>query len=135
MKYEFKYDGTTSILWGSTVYYRYKFIKVVCLKYIHHISLWHKYHILLLEMFKANVIPPLIGLYCNHLVCPSVRLFVRPFTLSLKISQLLLEEMILYLIYGFGMMTCTVSPLSRFTAHQYPDMVQVTMHAKAIYQI
>ena len=25
--------------------------------------------------------------------------------------------MILYLIYGFGMVTCTVSPLSRFTAH------------------
>jgi hypothetical protein len=32
-------------------------------------------------------------------------------------SQLLLEEMILYLIYGFVMVTCTVSPLSRFTAH------------------
>jgi hypothetical protein len=28
--------------------------------------------------------------------------------------------MILYLIYGFGMMTCTVSPLSRFTAHLLP---------------
>jgi hypothetical protein len=25
--------------------------------------------------------------------------------------------MILYLIYGFCMVTCTVSPLSRFTAH------------------
>jgi hypothetical protein len=37
-----------------------------------------------------------------------------------KISQLLLEEMILYLIYGFGMVTCTVSPLSRFTAHLLP---------------
>jgi hypothetical protein len=48
--------------------------------------------------------------------CPSV----HPFTLSLQISQLLLEEMILYLIYGFGMVTCTVSPLSRFTAHLLP---------------
>jgi hypothetical protein len=28
--------------------------------------------------------------------------------------------MILYLIYGFGMVTCTVSPLSRFTAHLLP---------------
>ena len=28
--------------------------------------------------------------------------------------------MILYLIYGFGMVTCTVSPLSRFTAHLFP---------------
>jgi hypothetical protein len=36
------------------------------------------------------------------------------------ISQLLLEEMILYLIHGFGMVTCTVSPLSRFTAHLLP---------------
>ena len=64
------------------------------------------------------IIPPLIewGLYCNHLV----RLSVRPFTLSLQISQLLLEEMILYLIYGFGMVTCTMSPLSRFTAHLLP---------------
>ena len=38
--------------------------------------------------------------------CPSV----RPFTLSLKMSQLLLEEMILYLIYGFVMVTCTCLP-------------------------
>jgi hypothetical protein len=36
------------------------------------------------------------------------------------VTQLLLEEMILYLIYGFGMVTCTVSPLSRFTAHLLP---------------
>jgi hypothetical protein len=28
--------------------------------------------------------------------------------------------MILYLIYGFGMVTCTVSPLSSFTAHLLP---------------
>jgi hypothetical protein len=40
--------------------------------------------------------------------------------ISNTISQLLLEEMILYLIYGFGMVTCTVSPLSRFTAHLLP---------------
>jgi hypothetical protein len=33
---------------------------------------------------------------------------------------LLLEEMILYLICGFGMVTCTVSPLSRLTAHLLP---------------
>jgi hypothetical protein len=25
-----------------------------------------------------------------------------------------------YLIYGFGMVTCTISPLSRFTAHLLP---------------
>jgi hypothetical protein len=47
--------------------------------------------------------------------------------------------MILYLIYGFGMVTCTVSPLSRFTVYLLPvyrasavnlergDTVQVTM--------
>ena len=40
--------------------------------------------------------------------------------LSLQISQLLLEEMISYLVYGFGIVTCTVSPLSRFTAHLLP---------------
>ena len=39
---------------------------------------------------------------------------------SPEISQLLLEKMILYLIYGFCMVTCTVSPLSRFTAHLLP---------------
>jgi hypothetical protein len=52
--------------------------------------------------------------------CPSVSPSVRPFTLSLKMSQLLLEEMILFLICGFGMVTCTMSPLSRFTAHLLP---------------
>jgi hypothetical protein len=31
-------------------------------------------------------------------------------------SQLLLEEMILFLIHDFGIVTCTVSPLSRITA-------------------
>ena len=48
--------------------------------------------------------------------CP----FVRPFTLSLKMSQLILEEMILFLIHEFGIVTCTVSPLSRLTAHLLP---------------
>jgi hypothetical protein len=122
-----------------------------------------------------HFIPPLIerGLYCNHLVRPSVRPSVHTFvtdisastgrndfifdiwlwhgdlyrvspfqvyrtstsclprnleffmfavmkTLGKQISQLLLEEMILYLICGFGMVTCTVSPLSRFTAHLLP---------------
>jgi hypothetical protein len=37
-----------------------------------------------------------------------------------QISQLLLKKIILYLIYGFDMVTCTVSPLSRFTAHLLP---------------
>jgi hypothetical protein len=48
--------------------------------------------------------------------CP----FVRPFTLSLKMSHLLLEEMILFLIHDFGIVTCTVSPLSRLTTHLLP---------------
>ena len=52
--------------------------------------------------------------------CPSVRPFVPPFTLSLKMSQLLREEIILFLIHDFGIVTCTVSPLSRFTAHLLP---------------
>ena len=65
------------------------------------------------QLYKAlyiwNIIPPThthilrVGLYCNHLV--------RPFTLSLQISQLQLEDMILYLIYGFGIVTYTVCPL------------------------
>ena len=37
--------------------------------------------------------------------------------LSVHAASQSLEEMILYLIYGFCMMTCTVSPLSRLTAH------------------
>ena len=45
---------------------------------------------------------------------------VHPFTLSLKMSQLLLEEMILFLIHDFGIVTCTVSPLSRLTVHLLP---------------
>ena len=52
--------------------------------------------------------------------CSSVRQSVHPFTLSLKMSQLLLEEMILYLINDFGIVTCTVSTLCRLTAHLLP---------------
>ena len=38
------------------------------------------------QKFLEIIIPPLIerGLYCNHLVCPSVRPFVHPFTLSYR---------------------------------------------------
>ena len=56
------------------------------------------------------------GAIFQYIVSPSV----RPFTLSLKMSQLLLEEMILFLIHDFGIVTCTVSPLSRLTAHLLP---------------
>jgi hypothetical protein len=35
-------------------------------------------------------------------------------------SQLLLEKMILFLIHDFGIVTCTVSPLSRLTTHLLP---------------
>ena len=47
--------------------------------------------------------------------CPSVRSQFR-----LKMSQLLLEEMILFLIHDFGIVACTVSPFSRLTAHLIP---------------
>ena len=57
-----------------------------------------------------------ITLSVRQSVCP----FVHPFTLSLKMSQLLLEEMIVFLIHGFGIVTCTVSPLSRLTSHLLP---------------
>ena len=68
------------------------------------------------------IISPLVekGLYCNHLVHPSVCPFVHPFTLSLKMSQLLLKKMILFLIHDFSIVTCTMSPLSRLTAHLLP---------------
>jgi hypothetical protein len=131
----------------------------------------------------CDIIPPLYewGLYCNHLVRPSVRLSVRPFirpsvhtfvtdisasigrndfifdiwlwygdlyrfspfqvyrtstsclqcdleffmfavmkTFVTVISTSTGRNDFLYLIYGFGMLTCTVSPLSRFTAHLLP---------------
>jgi hypothetical protein len=41
---------------------------------------------------------------------------IKTFVTDNEISQLLLEEMILYLIYGFCMVNCTMSALSRFTA-------------------
>ena len=50
----------------------------------------------------------------------AITLSVRPFTLSLKMSQLLLEEIILFLIHDFGVVTCTMSPLSRLTVHLLP---------------
>ena len=63
-------------------------------------------------------IPPLVerGLYCNHLV--------RPFTLSLKMSQLLLEEKILFLIHDFGIVTLyRVSPF-----HAYRTSTSCLLH-------
>ena len=108
------------------------------------------------------------GLYCNHLVCPSVHTFVANISTSTGRNDFIfdmwlwhgdlyhvstfqayrtstsclprdleffmfaimktfvtdisasMEEMILYLIYGFGMVTCTMSPLSKFTAHLLP---------------
>ena len=57
------------------------------------------------------IIPPLREGAILQSPCLSVRSHFS------NISQLLMEEMILYLIYGFGMVTCTVSALSRFTAH------------------
>jgi hypothetical protein len=64
---------------------------------------------------RLFIIPPLIerGAILQS-PCLSIRSHFR------NISQLLLQEMILYLIYGFDMVTCTVSPLSRFTAHLLP---------------
>ena len=45
----------------------------------------------------------------------------------MKTFVTLLEEMIWYLIYGFGIVTCTVSPLSRFTEHLLP-VYSATFH-------
>jgi hypothetical protein len=42
--------------------------------------------------------------------------------------------MILYLKYGFGMVTCTVSPLSRFTAHLLP-VYNATKHFSCLHKI
>ena len=67
---------------------------------------------------RFHIIPPLIerGLYCNHLVCP--------FTLSLKMSQLLLEEKILFLIHDFGIVTLyRVSPF-----HAYRTSTSCLLH-------
>ena len=70
--------------------------------------------------FLYDIIPPLIkwGLYCNHLVrpsvCPSVHTFVTDISASTGRNDFIFD------IYGFGMVTCTVSPLSRFTAHLLP---------------
>jgi hypothetical protein len=51
-----------------------------------------------------------------------------------KLSQLLLEEMILYLIYmyGFGMVTSTVSPLSRFTVRLTNERVGVFLARRSM---
>ena len=54
--------------------------------------------------YRFPFIPPLVerGLYCNHLV--------SPFTLQLKMSLLLLEEMILFLIHDWHSDLYHVSP-------------------------
>ena len=47
-------------------------------------------------------------------VCPSVHTFVTDISASTG------RNVFIFDIYGFGMVTCTVSPLSRFTAHLLP---------------
>jgi hypothetical protein len=69
-----------------------------------------------LSVSKANYTPTRREGAILQSPCP----FVRPFTLSLKMSHLLLEEMILFLIHDFGIVTCTMSPLSRLTTHLLP---------------
>ena len=69
-----------------------------------------------LSVSKANYTPTHRKGAILQSPCP----FVRPFTLSLKMSHLLLEEMILFLIHDFGIVTCTMSPLSRLTTHLLP---------------
>ena len=64
-------------------------------------------------LVEHHIISPLYewGLYCNHLVRLSVHTFITDISASTGRNDL---------IYGFGMVTCTVSPLSRFTAHLLP---------------
>jgi hypothetical protein len=49
-----------------------------------------------------------------------MKTFVTVISASTERNDFIFDEMILYLIYGFGMVTCTMSPLSRFTAHLLP---------------
>lgn len=49
------------------------------------------------------------AIYGSHLVRSSVSLFI----LSLQITLVLLEEIIWYMVYSFGIVNCTVSPHSR----------------------
>ena len=65
------------------------------------------------------IIHPLIerGLYCNQLVCSSVCPSIHTFVTDISAAT---GRNDLYLICGFGMVTCTVSPLSRFTAQLLP---------------
>jgi hypothetical protein len=68
---------------------------------------------------RNDFIPPLIerGLYCNQLVCSSVCPSIHTFVTDISAAT---GRNDLYLICGFGMVTCTVSPLSRFTAQLLP---------------
>ena len=50
--------------------------------------------------------------------CTSTSCLQRDFEFFM--FAIILEEMILYLIYGFCMVNCTMSPLSRFTAYLLP---------------
>ena len=53
------------------------------------------------------------GLYCNHLVRPSVHTFVKDVSAATGRNDF-------FFIHDFGIMTCTVSPLSRLTTHLLP---------------
>ena len=64
---------------------------------------------------SSYIILPLIewGLYCNHLVHPSVHTFVTDISASTGRNDFIFD---IWLWHG----DCTVSPLSRFTAHLLP---------------
>jgi hypothetical protein len=86
--------------------------------FIFDIWLWHS------DLYRVSP----FQVYCTYTSClpcdleflmfAVMKTFVTDY--QSQISQLLLEEMLLYLIYGFGMVTCTVSPLSRFSARLLP---------------
>ena len=59
------------------------------------------------------LIPEMSWIYCNYLVRPSVHTFVTDISASTGRNDFVFDN-------GFGMVTCTVSPLSRFTAHLFP---------------
>jgi hypothetical protein len=64
--------------------------------------------------FLYDIIPPLyrVGAILQS-PCPSIHTFVTDISASTGRNDFIFD------IYGFGMVTCTVSPLSRFTAHLF----------------
>ena len=80
-------------------------------------TLFHKIKSLLCPNVNLNSFKNELNTYLVELFFKEVMIYLWMITLYFSVYM---NCLVSYFMYGFGMVTCTVSPLSRFTAHLLP---------------